>query len=127
MPDQNSLFWLKDDQWTVIEPHLPTKARQLDDRRILSGIIYVSLNGCRWADCPRAYGPLGSTYRRFSQWRHRAFWRAMRAALSNAGWTTEAKALDPVAVARARPKRRGLRVDRKWRGGVSASGRQAPD
>ncbi|WP_409566789.1 transposase [Methylobacterium sp. E-046] len=115
MLDQEGLFWLSDAQWAVIAPCLPTSSRQLDDRRMLSGVVYVSLTGCRWPDCPKAYGPLGSVYQRFSQWRHRPFWSAMLKALSEAGWTSEAIALDPVAMARARPKRRGLRVDRRWR------------
>ena len=38
------LFWLSDEQWTAIEPHLPYYAagkRREDDRRIISGIIHV--------------------------------------------------------------------------------------
>lgn len=33
------LFWLDDDAWAAIEPHLPTNqpgARRVDDRRILA-------------------------------------------------------------------------------------------
>jgi transposase len=35
------LFWLSDEAWAAIEPHLPTNqpgARRVDDRRVISGI-----------------------------------------------------------------------------------------
>ena len=52
------LFWLSDDAWAAIEPHLPQgkpgKPR-VDDRRVISGILHV-LKTCRWRDaasgCP---------------------------------------------------------------------------
>src|SRR3974390_1958006 len=55
------LFWLSDDAWAAIEPHLPQgkpgKPR-VDDRRVISGILHVLKTGCRWRDCPSKYGPL---------------------------------------------------------------------
>ena len=39
-----NLFWLSDEQWVRIEPHLPTDVRgveRLDDRRVISGIVHV--------------------------------------------------------------------------------------
>jgi transposase len=54
-----NLFWFNDEQWAKIEPLLPTiqpgPARK-DDRRILSGIMFVLKVGCRWVDCPPEYG-----------------------------------------------------------------------
>jgi len=50
-----NLFWLSDDQWKRIEPHLPTDVRgveRADDRRVISGIVHVLRSGCRWRDCP---------------------------------------------------------------------------
>ena len=44
------LFWLSDQQWAAIKPHLPYYAagkRREDDRRIISGIIHVLQSG--WA------------------------------------------------------------------------------
>ena len=129
MVRQEGLFWLSDAQWAVIAPYMPNSvAEHLDDRRTVSGIIYVSLTGCRWPDCPAEYGPRGSIYRRFSQWRHRPFWAAMLKKLSDAGWTEEARALEPGARARSRPRRRGLRIDRKWRPpGRSSDDRRTTD
>jgi transposase len=45
-----NLFWLDDDQWQQIEPHLPTDVRgkeRADDRRVISGILHVLRSGCR--------------------------------------------------------------------------------
>jgi len=124
--DHEGLFWLSDAQWAVMVPHLPTRiAEHLDGRRTLSGIVYVSSTGTKWTDCPAVYGPRGSTYRRFSRWRHRPFWSAMLKNLFDAGWTEEARALDPVAMTRSRPRRRGLRIDRKWRSPKRQSDRRA--
>ncbi|WP_267359820.1 MULTISPECIES: transposase [unclassified Methylobacterium] len=126
MLDQDSLFWLSDAQWAIIAPYLPTNSQaRSNDRHALSGIIHVSVSGCRWPDCPKVYGSPGGIYQRFSNWRHRPFWSAMLKALTEAGWVQEAQALDPVAMARARPQRRGLRIDRNWRPHSRDSDRQA--
>jgi transposase len=38
---RRNLFWLSDEQWKRIEPHLPRDVRgveRVDDRRVISGI-----------------------------------------------------------------------------------------
>ncbi len=46
---RKSLFWLSDQQWKRIEPHLPTDVRgveRVDDRRVTEVIVaYVSKEG----------------------------------------------------------------------------------
>ena len=72
-----NLFWLSDDQWVRIEPHLPTDVRgveRADDRRVISGIVHVLKSGCRWCDCPEAYGPPTTIYNRFVRWARRGIW-----------------------------------------------------
>lgn len=63
-------FWLSDEAWAVIEPHLPRgkpgKPR-VDDRTVISGILHVLKTGCRWCDVPAAYGPPTTIYNRWSQ------------------------------------------------------------
>ena len=39
------------------------KAR-VDDRRVLSGIIFINRNGLRWCDAPKEYGPHKTLYNR---------------------------------------------------------------
>ena len=50
----SDLFWLTDEQMERLRPFFPKshgKAR-VDDRRVLSGIIFVNRNGMRWRDTP---------------------------------------------------------------------------
>ncbi len=54
----SDLFWLTDAQMARLEPFFPKshgKARG-DDRRVLSGIIFINRNGLRWRGIPAAYG-----------------------------------------------------------------------
>lgn len=77
-------FWLSDQQWAAIEPHLPRNrpgARRVDDRRVLSGIIHVLKSGCRWQDCPAIYGPPTTIYNRFHRWSGRGLWQRLFQAL----------------------------------------------
>jgi transposase len=51
-------FWLSDEQFRLLEPHLPTDTRgkpRVDDRRVISGIIHVVKSGGRWVDAPSVY------------------------------------------------------------------------
>lgn len=78
------LFWLDDDSWAAIEPHLPKNqpgARRVDDRRVISGILHVLKTGCRWQDCPAEYGPPTTIYNRFNRWSGRQLWTDMLDAL----------------------------------------------
>jgi transposase len=73
-------FWLNDEQWARIKPHLPTDVRgvdRVDDRRVISGIIQVLKSGCRWCDCPPEYGPYTTTYNRFVRWAERGMGKSV--------------------------------------------------
>lgn len=73
----SALFWLSDEAWAAIEPHLPRNqpgARRVDDRRAISGILHVLKTGCRWKDCPSDYGPPTTIYNRFNRWSGRRLW-----------------------------------------------------
>ena len=65
-------FWLTDEQFAKIAPHLPTDTRgkeRVDDQRVISGIVQVLKSGGRWADAPReVYGPKKTLYNRFVRW-----------------------------------------------------------
>ena len=43
-------------------------APYVDDRRVISGIIYVIEHGLPWKDVPQAYGPRETPYSRFVRW-----------------------------------------------------------
>jgi transposase len=61
------IFWLNDKQWEKLQPLLPvdTRARRVDDRRIISGIIHVLKSGGRWGDLPKEDGPKKTLYNRY--------------------------------------------------------------
>ena len=50
-----------------IEPYSPQShgVPRLDDRRVISGIIFVVQNGLRWCDAPKGYSPHTTIYSRF--------------------------------------------------------------
>ena len=82
------LFWLSDEAWAAIEPHLPKNqpgARRVDDRRVISGILHVLKTGCRWKDCPTEYGPPTTIYNRFNRWSRRNIWTDILDALVATG------------------------------------------
>ena len=66
----NNLFLLSETQLRMIEPYFPLShgIPRVDDRRVLSGIIFVIRNGLRWRDAPDAYGPAKTLYNRFIRW-----------------------------------------------------------
>jgi transposase len=64
------LFWLSQAQMRRIERHFPLShgVARVDDRRVISGIIFVIRNGLRWRDAPKEYGPHKTIYNRFIRW-----------------------------------------------------------
>jgi len=92
-----NLFWFSDEQWEKIVPHLPVNQpgpERKDDRRILSGIMHVLKIGCRWQDCPKAYGPHKTVYNRFSRWSERGVWQKIFECVAGPCDPPEAVALD---------------------------------
>ena len=55
----SELFLLSERQMARISPFFLRShgVARVDDRRVLSGIIYVIRNGLQWKDAPKAYGP----------------------------------------------------------------------
>ena len=66
----SDLIWLTQAQKRRIRPYFPLShgVARVDDRRIVSGIIFVIGNGLRWRDAPRDYGPHKTIYNRFVRW-----------------------------------------------------------
>ena len=92
-----NLFWLDDDQWRQIAPHLPTDVRgkeRVDDRRVISGILHVLKSGCRWCDCPPEYGPHTTIYNRFARWAERGIWEKLFRELAGRGRSSGTQMID---------------------------------
>jgi putative transposase len=66
----DDLFMLSKAQMRRIAPYFPLShgIPRVDDRLIVSAIIFVIKNGLRWRDAPRTYGPHKTIYNRFIRW-----------------------------------------------------------
>jgi len=66
----SDIWLLSEAQMRRIEPYFPLShgIPRVDDRRIVSGIIFVIRNGLRWRNAPAAYGPHKTIYNRFIRW-----------------------------------------------------------
>ena len=64
------LFWLTEGQMERLKPCFPLShgAPRVDDRRVLSGIIFLNRNGLRWRDAPAVYDPHKTLYNRWFRW-----------------------------------------------------------
>jgi putative transposase len=66
----SDLIWLSEVQMRRIEPYFPLSrgSPRVDDRRVISGIIFVIRNGLLWRDAPAEYGLPKTIYNRFIRW-----------------------------------------------------------
>ncbi|WP_182356614.1 IS5 family transposase [Komagataeibacter europaeus] len=80
----SDLFLLSERQMEKITPYFPLAhgVPRVDDRRVLSGIVYVIRNGLQWKDAPEAYGPHKTLYNRFIRWSRLGVFDRIFAALS---------------------------------------------
>ena len=80
----SDLFLLSPTQMCRIERHFPLShgIPRVDDRRVISGIVFVIRNGLRWRDAPRDYGPHKTLYNRFVRWTRLGVFDRIFAALS---------------------------------------------
>ena len=63
-----------DEQWALIEPHIPApppggRPRKTDLRDVLDAIIYILRTGCQWRYLPIDFPPKSTVWRYFDQWR----------------------------------------------------------
>jgi transposase len=66
----SNLYWLSDEHMARLTPFFPRShgKPRVDDRRVLSGIIFINRNGLRWSDAPKEYGPHKTLYNRWKRW-----------------------------------------------------------
>ena len=125
------VFWLDDLQWSVLEPHLPTQQtgpKRKDDRRIISGIIHVLQSGCRWQDCPPAYGPSTTVYNRYHRWAKRGIWEGIFRDLTSIVGTHSEHSIDSTIVKahRSASGKKGAAVKPSARAGAGARRKSMP-
>ena len=62
----SNLYWLTDEQMARLKPFFPKShgVPRVDDRRVLSGVIFINRNGLRWSDASKEYGLAQILYNR---------------------------------------------------------------
>ena len=92
----SDLLLLSRAQMARIEPFFPVSRglRRVDDRRVISGIVYVIRHGLQWKDAPRGYGPHKTLYNRFVRWSRLGVFARIFAALAAEGGTPERLMID---------------------------------
>ena len=80
----SNLYWLTDEQMERLRPFFPKShgRPRVDDRRVLSGIIFINRNGLRWRDAPSEYGPPKTLYNRWKRWSGMGVFARMMAGLA---------------------------------------------
>ncbi|MFD1012359.1 IS5 family transposase [Shinella fusca] len=83
----SDLFLLSEDQMARISPYFPLAhgVPRVDDRRVISGIVYVIKHGLQWKDAPKDYGPHKTLYNRFIRWSRLGVFDRIFVALSGDG------------------------------------------
>jgi len=78
---------LNDGEWELIRHLLPPRARtgrpRADDRRVINGILYVLITGCRWMDMPVRYGSYKTAWKRLKRWQAEGVWDRVFKALAS--------------------------------------------
>ena len=63
-----------DEQWALIEPHIPVypggRPRKTSTRDVLDAILYILRTGCQWRYLPIDLPPKSTVWRYFDEWRH---------------------------------------------------------
>jgi len=92
----DELLLLSEAQMRRIEPYFPLShgVPRVDDRRVLSGILFVIRNGLRWRDAPAAYGPHKTIYNRFIRWSRLGVFNRILAELAAQGGHSDRLMID---------------------------------
>jgi putative transposase len=76
---------LTDDQWALIEPHIPVfdvgRPREVDMREVLNTILYLNRSGCQWDMLPHDLLAKSTVYDYFARWRDDGTWQHLMDAL----------------------------------------------
>lgn len=89
-------YWLTDAQMERLRPFFP-KSRgrsRVDNRRVLSRIIFINRNGLRWRDAPAVYGPPKTLYNRWVRWSRMGVFARMLTELAAEGAQTDTVMID---------------------------------
>jgi transposase len=104
----SDLFLLSERQMARISPFFPLShgVPRVDDRRVVSGIIYVIRNGLQWKDAPKAYGPHKTLYNHFVRWSLLSVFDRIFVALATEGRKPERIMICSASTSRTRRRNR---------------------
>ena len=99
------LFLLSERQMARISPYFPLShgVPRVDDRRVVSGIVYVIRNGLQWKDALRGYGPHKTLYNRVIRWSRLGVFDRIFAAIAGEGPKPERIMIDATHLKAHRP------------------------
>ena len=82
--NMSDLYWLTEAQMARLEPFFPKShgKPRVDDRRVLSGIIFINRIVLRWRDAPNEYGPHKTLYNGWKRWRDKGIFAQMMMGLA---------------------------------------------
>jgi transposase len=71
-----------DEEWALIEPHLPPPAgcgrtRETSMREVVNAIFYIVQTGCQWRLLPKNFPPYTTVQRYFYAWRDSSVWQTI--------------------------------------------------
>ncbi len=122
----SNLFWLSDAQMARLQPFFPKShgKPRVDDRRVLSGIIFVNRNGLRWCDAPREYGPAKTLYNRWKRWSDNGVFARIMMGLAAESAESKTLMIDATYL-KAHRTASSLRVKKGGAGGRSGAPKEA--
>lgn len=93
---------LSDEKWKFIKTFLPpqpiTGRKRVDDRKIINGILYVLITGCRWRDLPPSYGSGITAWRRLKRWSEAGIWDKIMESLRDFAYHKGKFSIDTVCI-----------------------------
>lgn len=96
----SGLFWLTDAQMARLDPFFRKShgTPRVDDKRVLSGIIFINRNGLRWRDAPAEYGPHKTLYTRWKRWSDKGIFARIFVELLKQGTKTDTMMIDATSL-----------------------------
>ena len=91
-----------DEEWAVIEPHIPPPAksgrpRETKMRDVMDAIFYMAQSGCQWRMLPKDFPPFTTVQGYFYAWRNSGRWQIINHALLMAAREAEGREASPTA------------------------------
>lgn len=80
---------LTDEQWEILETHIPPakpggRPRGVDMREVINTLLYQERTGCQWDLLPHDLPPKSTVYEYFAAWRDDGTWQKINDALRRA-------------------------------------------